>query len=137
MDAQALMALAHKARQQAYAPYSGFLVGAALLCQSGRVYTGCNVENASYGGTVCAERAAAARAVGEGERVFAALAVAGGAAEDGPQQGVWPCGLCRQFLWEFAAAGMQVYVMGEGGTVQAVPLAALLPHPFGPADLAR
>ena len=92
-----LVSLALGAREKAYAPYSRFLVGAALLCADGSVYTGCNIENASYPCGLCAERAAAAQAISAGNRAFAVLAVAGSGEEV-----CTPCGLCRQFLFEFA-----------------------------------
>ncbi|HBL36029.1 MAG TPA: cytidine deaminase [Firmicutes bacterium] len=92
-----LLAAAAEARQKAYAPYSGYQVGAALLAKSGRIYGGCNVENASYGASICAERVAAVRAIAEGETEFLAMAVIA----DSPEPGS-PCGICRQFLVEFA-----------------------------------
>ena len=105
MDAKELMKIARKARKNAYAPYSHFAVGAALLAESGRVYTGCNIENASYGLTCCAERNAIFAAVGAGERRFKMLAVAA----DSPEP-VAPCGACRQVIAEF---GIPLVVMGN------------------------
>lgn len=96
-ETRRLLAEAKKARARAYTPYSQYKVGAALLTKSGRIYGGCNIENASYGATICAERVAVARAVAEGEQEFVALAVVA----DGPEPGS-PCGICRQFLAEFA-----------------------------------
>lgn len=92
-----LYALAEAARENAYAPYSDFKVGAALLTKDGKVYTGVNVENASFGATLCAERAAFAKAISEGKREFAAIAVAAGAEKE-----AIPCGICRQFMYELA-----------------------------------
>ncbi|NLW56028.1 MAG: cytidine deaminase [Firmicutes bacterium] len=92
-----LLRAAEQARENAYAPYSHYQVGAALLTASGRIYTGCNIENASYGATICAERVAAAKAVSAGDRDFIALAVIADSAQPGT-----PCGICRQFLAEFA-----------------------------------
>jgi cytidine deaminase len=92
-----LYALAEAARENAYAPYSGFKVGAALLTKDGKVYTGVNVENASFGATLCAERAAFAKAVSEGKREFAAIAVSAGSEKE-----AIPCGICRQFMYELA-----------------------------------
>ena len=96
MDYRDLFKAADTAKENAYAPFSGYRVGAALLAGSGRVYTGVNVENSSYGGTICAERTAFVKAVSEGERNFEAIAIA---AADGE---ALPCGICRQFMYEFA-----------------------------------
>ncbi|MCS7216520.1 MAG: cytidine deaminase [Candidatus Bipolaricaulota bacterium] len=126
-----LVRRAVEARARAYAPYSGFAVGAALLAKDGRVFTGCNVENASYGLTVCAERVALFKAVSEGAREFVALAVACGA---GPCA---PCGACRQALYEFAPDLLLILADGEGRAWRTARLAELLPHGFGPKDLAR
>lgn len=130
-DYQALLELAEKAREKAYAPYSHFTVGAALLCESGKIYTGCNIENSSFSATVCAERAVLFQAVGEGQRYFSALAVVGGHKDKNGK--FWPpCGVCRQVLSEFCsddfpivlktATGYAVYTLGE-----LFPLAFALP----------
>lgn len=124
MDAKELMKIARKARQNAYAPYSHFAVGAALLAESGRVYTGCNIENASYGLTCCAERNAIFAAVGAGERRFKMLAVAA----DSPEP-VAPCGACRQVIAEF---GIPLVVMGNlKETTKTMTAEELLPYGFG------
>jgi len=123
-----LVALAAEARQRAYAPYSQFTVGAALLGRSGKVYLGCNVENVSYGLSVCAERAAVFRAVGEGEREFIAIAVV-------TENGVTPCGACRQVLQEFNDGSMEVVVADAQGRSRVYTLAELLPAAVIPADL--
>ncbi len=115
------------AREKAYAPYSGFRVGAALLTRSGRVFTGANVENASYGLSVCAERVAAFKAVAEGEREFEAIAVATG-------NGVLPCGACRQVLNEFGP-DMRVIVADAEGNMRTYRLSDLLPGGFTRTDL--
>lgn len=120
-----LLAEAGRAREAAYAPYSRYRVGAAVLGLSGRVYTGCNIENASYGATICAERVAAAKAVSEGERGFAALAVVA----DGPAPPA-PCGICRQFLAEFGL-DMMVYAANLRGEMSQCSLRELLPGAFG------
>lgn len=137
MTKEQLVDLAFTARESAYAPYSNFMVGAALLCDSGKVYLGCNVENASYGAGICAERTAAVKAVSEGERVFTAIAVVGFArgAAPGDAGFAYPCGICRQFLREFAAPGMRVYVARTREDVLDTTLEDLLPHSFGPEHL--
>jgi len=119
-----LMEEARRARRMAYAPYSRFPVGAALLTRSGRVFVGCNVENASYGLTTCAERAAVFAAVAAGERRFTAIAVT---AREG--RGAPPCGSCRQVLQEFAPA-MWVYWRSDRGRILKSRLKALLPKAF-------
>lgn len=125
----ALLAAAAEACQSAYAPYSHFQVGAAVLAGSGRVYRGCNVENASYGLTICAERSAVCAAVAAGERVLVAVAIV--ATGDQPAM---PCGACRQVLHEFGPR-MLVVSRGLAGSVRRVALTTLLPAAFGPADL--
>lgn len=131
MDEKELVRLAVEARARAYAPYSLFAVGAALLTEDGRAFTGCNVENASYGLTVCAERVALFKAVSEGATRFSALAVACGA---GPCA---PCGACRQVLYEFAPDLLVIMADGEGRGWRTARLSELLPHGFGPQGLGR
>lgn len=138
MDRDQLIELAYKARENSYSPYSGFAVGAALLCASGKVYLGCNVENASYGAGICAERTAAVKAVSEGEREFAAIAVVGHPTGSKPEDAgfAYPCGICRQFLREFCQpAEMKVYVARGMDDVMETTLEGLLPCSFGPEDL--
>lgn len=118
-----LLRAAEKAGKAAYAPYSHFQVGAALRGKSGRVYLGCNVENASYGAALCAERAAVAAAVTAGEREFESIAIAGG------QNPTLPCGICRQVLSEFSPE-MTVICRGQTGGIEKFPLKSLLPHAF-------
>ena len=127
MEHEDLIAKATEAREKAYAPYSHFAVGAALLAKSGRVYTGCNVENASYGLSVCAERVAVFKAVSEGERDFEALAVV-------TENGVTPCGACRQVLMEFGE-DIQVIVADDAGGYRVFGLQELLPEAFNSEDL--
>ncbi len=126
-----LVARARAAREQAHAPYSGFRVGAALLASSGRVYSGCNVENSSYGLTICAERVALFKAVSEGETSFVALAIA----SDGPGF-VPPCGACRQALREFCQR-LEILVAAPNGKFKRYQLSALLPLPFEASHLRR
>jgi len=130
VQADDLIGLARQASERAYAPYSGFRVGAALLCENGVRFSGCNIENASYGLSICAERAAVFAAVAAGERSFRALAVYTESDEPGP-----PCGACLQVLREFAV-DMPIYLAGRSGARREVSLAVLYPMPFGPAALA-
>lgn len=125
--ARDLLRRARDARGRAYAPYSGFRVGAALLTADGRVFDGCNVENASYGLTNCAERVAVGTAVAAGAREYAAIAIAG---PDDPRPCA-PCGACRQVLHEFAP-DLLVVTPGEGGEPAVTTLRELLPGAFGP-----
>jgi len=119
-----LAARAAQARQWAYAPYSHYTVGAALLTASGRIYDGVNVENAAFGDTICAERTAAVKAVSEGERDFMAIAVASG-------NGGTPCGSCRQVLAEFGLDARVLIVDDSGAIVQRSRVRDLLPNSFG------
>ncbi len=130
MDVKELALTAISAMEYAYAPYSGYRVGAALLTASGRVYTGCNIENASYTPTVCAERTAIFKAVSEGEREFAMLAVAGG--KDGDIRGAFPpCGVCRQVLAEFCPPEMPIILVKDAnGNGETHTLGELLPMAF-------
>lgn len=122
-----------KARGAAYAPYSGFKVGAALLAADGRVFTGCNIENSAFSPTVCAERVALFKAVSEGVREFKAIAVAGG--KDGVVTTA-PCGVCRQALTEFCSADFKVLIVSaQDGKYKATTLGKLLPHAFTEIDL--
>jgi len=122
-----LIDLARKARKKAYTPYSHYKVGAALLGKSGKVYTGCNVENASYGHTVCAERTAVLKAVSEGETEFEAIAVV-------TKNGGSPCGACRQVLSEFAPE-LTIYIADKNGEYRTTSMKKLLPDSFTPAHL--
>lgn len=123
-----LLSLARQAMQYSYSPYSRYAVGAALLCADGRVFTGCNVENASFGLTNCAERTALFKAISEGAREFTAVAIASNGSMP------YPCGACRQALNEFAPELRVLTVDGEGRTGETT-LSALLPHGFGPGDI--
>jgi cytidine deaminase len=127
MTPEELIDLAKQVRKKAYAPYSRYKVGAALLGKSGKVYTGCNVENASYSHTVCAERTAVLKAVSEGEREFEAVAVV-------TKNGGSPCGACRQVLSEFSPE-LIVYIADKDGEYRTTTLKKLLPDSFTPAHL--
>ena len=120
-----LIAAAENACRYAYAPYSKFRVGAALLCGGGRIFTGCNVENGSYGAAICAERTAAVKAVSEGFTDFLAVAVvnSGGGL-------TYPCGICRQFLSEFAGKGLTVFLKDKDGEIVSYSLEELMPFGF-------
>jgi len=123
-----LTALAKEAMQRAYAPYSNCKVGAALLAKSGKVYLGCNIENASFSPTICAERSAFASAISAGDREFDALAVTGG--RDGViGEAFFPCGVCRQVIREFCADDFPIYVLTEK-EILSLTLKDLLPHSF-------
>ena len=124
-----LINIAKQARGSAYAPYSGFSVGAALLCEDGSIYSGCNIESASYTPTCCAERVAIFKAVSEGKRGFVAVAVTGGK-EGEASEPCYPCGVCRQVLSEFCGGDLRVILQQEDGEPLVTDLASLLPHRF-------
>ncbi len=144
MTDRELINLAFKASQNAYAPYSGYRVGAALECIDGRVFLGCNIENAAYGSTICAERVAAGKAVSEGARSFIRIAVAAesdapagddtSAGENANKDYAMPCGACRQFLNEFAPE-MEVLAARPDGRYVSYRLNELLPKAFSPENL--
>ena len=130
MTDQELVQKAIEMQKFSYVPYSHFPVGAALLCEDGRVFTGCNVENAAYGSTICAERTALLKAVSEGCREdFLAIAIAGRG-----EDYCWPCGSCRQMLHEFAP-GLRLLVARGDGDFVSTTLDALFPCGFGPKSL--
>ena len=122
---------AFEARTRSYCPYSGYAVGAALLTESGEIFRGCNVENSSYGATICAERCAALKAVSEGEKVFKAIAIVG-APKDAEEvrDYAYPCGVCRQFLSEFGGSDMTVIVAKSIDDRKIYRLDELLPEAF-------
>ena len=130
---QSLMETAAAAREFSYSPYSGYRVGAALLGKSGKVYGGCNVENAGYTPTNCAERTAIFKAVSEGEREFAAIAVIGGSGET-VDPACAPCGVCRQVLAEFCSPDLPV-ILGSPAHWRVVTLGELLPLAFTKENL--
>ena len=136
MTGTELVALAREAMLCAYAPYSHHTVGAALLGASGKVYLGCNIENAAYSPTCCAERVALFKAVSEGERAFSAIAIVGGmhGATASPYA---PCGVCRQALREFCDPDALLILLGYDGGYDEYTLSELLPESFGPDHIKR
>ena len=133
MTPEQLVKLAKEAMMQAYAPYSGFYVGAALLCADGSVYQGCNIENAAYGPTNCAERTAFFKAVYDGHRDFTAIAICGG--KGGNITGAFPpCGVCRQVMREFCQDDFTIYLVTDQG-YETRTLSQILPDSFQPTYL--
>ena len=133
IDFKSLMHMAQEARKHSYSPYSHFRVGAALLTRSGKVYTGCNVENAAFSATNCAERTAIFKAVSEGERDFEAIAIIGGK-EGETAQFCAPCGVCRQVIAEFCSMDFKI-ILGNEDQFEVYTLDQLLPFSFGEKDL--
>lgn len=130
MTKEQLAVKAKEAMQLAYSPYSGYKVGAALLCKDGSVYTGCNIENAGYSATNCAERTAFFKAVSEGKHEFKAIAICGG--KDGVIEGIFPpCGVCRQVMREFCEDDFVIYMVTKDG-IENYTLGQLLPMSFEP-----
>ncbi len=135
MDEKLLIRKAAEARTFSYSPYSGYMVGAALLTSSGKIYQGCNIENAAFTPGICAERTAFAKAVSEGEMSFEAIAVVGGPKDAGPEY-AYPCGVCRQVMMEFVDPRKFRVVVGRDETDYSVhALSELLPFGFGPDNL--
>ncbi|MEG2295453.1 MAG: cytidine deaminase [Oscillospiraceae bacterium] len=138
MDKKALIQAAFEARQYSYSPYSGFAVGAAILCENGQIITGCNIESASYTPTICAERTAFSKAVSTGITKFIAIAIVGGKVENriGEVDFCAPCGVCRQVMMEFCdPKTFQVILAKDTQTHEEFTLDALLPRGFGPLNL--
>ncbi len=129
-DPAELVKLALKAMENAYVPYSGFHVGAALFADNGRVYTGCNIENASYGATICAERTAIVKAISDGARKIRAIAITSDSKEP-----TMPCGICRQTLGEFCVPDMPLYLSDREGRYLTYVFNEILPHAFTQNDL--
>lgn len=134
-EIQALIRQAFQARTFAYTPYSHFRVGAALLARNGKVYTGCNIENAGYTPTNCAERTALFKAVSEGERHFTSIAIVGSMEGEVNRLVTGPCGVCRQALYEFTGPDLTVIMARTEEDYIVTTLGALLPYGFGPANL--
>ena len=128
MENKELIKLAEKAMKNSYSPYSNFKVGVALLVGSGKVYLGANIENASYGASICAERVAAVKAISEGEKVFKAIAIT-----CSKGTACYPCGICRQFLSEFG--DLDIIISEDGELVEVEKLSNLLPKNFSAKDL--
>lgn len=142
MENKDLVKLALKARTYAYTPYSGFQVGAALLCKDGTVYTGCNIENAAFGPTNCAERTAFFKAVSEGRREFLSIAIVGGPEKKEPEEFCPPCGVCRQVMMEFCEPESFRIILGrtdENGRtdIREYTLSELLPLGFSGDGVAK
>ena len=134
-EKQELIRMALAAREKAYAPYSGFMVGAALRAEDGRIFTGCNVENAAFTPTSCAERTALFKAVAEGVTKFTDIAVVGSRRGEGNKQITSPCGVCRQALFEFGGPSLTVIMAKSEDDYIVTTLGELLPYGFGPANL--
>ena len=135
MTKEQLVSMAKEAMQHSYSPYSGYKVGAALLCKDGSVYTGCNIENAGYSSTNCAERTAFFKAVSEGKRGFEAIAICGG--KDGVIEDVFPpCGVCRQIMREFCGDEFLIYLVSKEG-IETYTLKELLPVSFRPETIQK
>lgn len=131
MNSKELIKSAIEAREKAYCPYSNFKVGAAVLFEDGKIYTGCNIENASFGGTNCAERTAMFKAVSEGNRVLKEIALIGD-----PNNYTYPCGICRQVLTEFAESGdVKVYIIKNENDYIVKTIEELMPGSFTKKDL--
>ena len=139
MTREELVKKAYEAQKFSYSPYSGFQVGAALLTQNGKVYTGCNIENAAFSPTNCAERTAIFKAVSEGETKFQAIAIVGN--KKGAPEEEWefctPCGVCRQVLLEFVDPQKFEILLGKGKEIRKFTLSQLLPESFSPSMLAE
>ncbi len=133
MDSRELMSYAAEAMKLSYSPYSGFRVGAALLTDDGKIYTGCNIENAAFTPTVCAERTAIFKAVSEGRTSFKKIAVIGGGS-DGVSDFTYPCGVCRQVMREFCG-GDFVIVVTDGTDIREHTLDEIMPYSFSAADI--
>ena len=135
MTKEQLVSMAKEAMQHSYSPYSGYKVGAALLCKDGSVYTGCNIENAGHSSTNCAERTAFFKAVSEGKRGFEAIAICGG--KDGVIEDVFPpCGVCRQVMREFCGDEFLIYLVSKEG-IETYTLKELLPVSFRPETIQK
>ncbi len=134
MNNTELITLALEAREKSYSPYSGFSVGAALLCKNGKVFTGCNIENSGYSATNCAERTAFFKAVSEGETEFEKIAVVGGNSDSAPESYCSPCGICRQVMREFCEPDFEIIIAKSESDYKVMTLEELLPMSFDKRD---
>ena len=133
-DRKALVEAAVAAREKAYSPYSNFCVGAALLCADGEVIIGANIENSSYGGTICAERVAMTHAVVSGKKDFSAIAIVGAHRSEEISAFCAPCGICRQFMAEFCEKNFEI-LLYDGKEIRSYTLEEILPAAFTKSDL--
>lgn len=134
-ETENLIGQAMKAREYSYSPYSGFSVGAALLCKNGQTFRGCNIENTAFGPSNCAERTAFFKAVSEGNRDFCAIAIVGGKTGEELKNLTFPCGVCRQVMAEFCKPDFLVIVAKSEKEYKVYPLQEILPHGFGAESL--
>lgn len=130
LEPEELVMLAVKARENAYVPYSEFHVGAAILADNGKIYTGCNVENASYGAAICAERTAVVKAISDGAKKILALAIASDS-----NRPTMPCGICRQVVSEFCTPDTPLYLSNRNGEYEVYLFSEILPHSFKKSDM--
>ena len=130
-----IVKLALEARENSYSPYSHFAVGACVLAEDGKYYKGCNIENAAYGDTVCAERVAILCAIKEGNRKIKEIAVVGSKAGEQPNDFCFPCGSCRQVISEFASKDFRLVLLGAHEEIRQYGLEEILPHHFGEENL--
>lgn len=135
MDYRALIEEAKIARKSSYCPYSHFAVGAALVLEDGRIIHGCNIENASFGATNCAERTAIFKAVSEGKKNFKAIAIVGGPVDEEAKEFCPPCGICRQVMMEFCDPKTFEIVLAQNDEIKTYTLEEILPEGFGPSNL--
>ncbi len=135
MNNSELICAALRAREKSYCPYSGFAVGAALECSDGTVYLGCNIENSAFGPTVCAERTAFFKAVSDGKKDFAKIAVVGAKAGEDPSDYCPPCGVCRQVMQEFCNPEFEVLIAKSANEYKLMTLAEILPLGFGKPEV--
>lgn len=134
IDKDALIQKALAARERAYSPYSRFCVGAALLCDDGEIFIGANIENSSFGGTICAERSAFCSAMSSGKSKFKAIAVVGSPKDEPLSKYCMPCGICRQFMTEFCGKDFEI-ILSDGENIKTKTLSELLPEAFDSSSL--